>query len=135
MDHEKIDPFKNVYMSDRTRVWDKLCAIFQQSEASTYCKYDKKHRDGRIYFQAIYNHYIGPQHVVHMTDKSEKILGTTSYSGDKISRNFEKYATTNKDQHNILEGLLEHGYAGVDNGTKVRYIMESIKDTSLDAVK
>ena len=83
----------------------------------------------------IYNHYLGPQHVGHMENKSEKILGTATYSGEKRSWNFEKYATTQKDQHNILEGIVEHRYAGVENGTKVRYLMEGTKDTSLDAVK
>ena len=34
--HEKLGPFTNDYMSDRKRVWDKLCAIFQKSEAGTY---------------------------------------------------------------------------------------------------
>ena len=34
-DHDNLDPFINAFMSDRTRVWDKLCAIFHQSEAWT----------------------------------------------------------------------------------------------------
>ena len=70
-----------------------------------------------------------------MENKAEKILGTNTYSGEKRSWNFEKYATTHKEQQNILEGIVEHGYTGVENGTKVRYIMEGIKDTRLDAVK
>ena len=32
-DNENLGPFTNAYMSDRTRLWDKLCAIFQQIEA------------------------------------------------------------------------------------------------------
>ena len=134
-DHKNLDSFTNSYMSDRKRVWEKLCAIFQQSEAWTYYKAGKKYRDGRISFQLIYNHYLGPQHVGHMANKSEKILGTATYSGEKISWKFEKYATNQKEQNNILEGLVEHGYVGVDNETKVRYLMEGIKDTSLNAVK
>ena len=70
-----------------------------------------------------------------MVNKAEKILGTNTYSGKKRSWNFEKYATTQKEQQNILEGLVYHGYTGVENGTKVRYIVEGIKYTSLDAVK
>ena len=122
-------------MSDRKRVWDKLCAIFQQSEAWTYYKAGKKYRDGRIYFQLIYNHYLVPQHVGHIENKSEKTLCNATYSGDKRYRNFEKYATTQKEQQNILKGIVEHGYTGVSNRTKVRHLMEGIKETSLDAVK
>ena len=58
-DNEKIGPFTNDYMSNRTRVWDKLCAIFQKSEAWTYCKSGKNHRGDRIAFKAIYNDYLG----------------------------------------------------------------------------
>ena len=87
-DHEKLGPFTNAYMSDRTRLWDKLCTIFQKSEAWTYCKSIKNHCDSRIPFQAIYNQYLGPQHVGHMSNKANKILGTANYSGEKISWNF-----------------------------------------------
>ena len=125
--HEKLGLFKHSYMSDRKRVWDKLCAIFQQREAWTYYKAGKKYRDGRIYFQLIYNHYLVPQHVGHIENKSEKTLCNATYSGDKRYRNFEKYATTQKEQQNILEGIVEHGYTGVANITKVRYLMEGIK--------
>ena len=83
----------------------------------------------------IYNHFLGPQHVGHMAKKSEKILGTATYSGEKISWKFEKYATNQKEQNNILEGIVEHEYAGVVNGNKVRNLMKGIKDTSLNAVK
>ena len=70
-----------------------------------------------------------------MAKKSEKILGNATYSGEKISWKFEKYATNQKEQNNILEGIVEHEYAGVVNGNKVRNLMKGIKDTSLDAVK
>ena len=102
IDHEKPGSFTNAYMSDRTRVWERLCAIFHQSEDWTYCNAGKKHRDFRIAFQVIYNHYIGTQHVCHMENKSERILVTPTYSGEKRSWNFKKYSTTQKEQHNIL---------------------------------
>ena len=70
-----------------------------------------------------------------MENKAEKILGTATSSGEKIAWNFEKYVTIQKEQHNILEGIVYHGYAVVANVIKVRYLMEGIKVTILDAVK
>jgi len=39
------------------------------------------------------------------------------------------------DQHAILNGLREHGYARIDKQTMVRYLTAGIKTTSLDHVK
>ena len=39
------------------------------------------------------------------------------------------------DQHTILEGLMENGYAGINNPSKVRHLLDGIKTTSLDTVK
>ena len=49
---------------------------------------------------------------------------------------FEGYATFHKEQHTILEGLNEYGYAGMDEGSKTRHLhMSGIKTTALDSVK
>ena len=38
-------------------------------------------------------------------------------------------------QHNILESLVEYSYTGIDTRSKVRFLNDRIKSTSLDAVK
>jgi hypothetical protein len=48
---------------------------------------------------------------------------------------FEKLVLMHLKAHIILEGLVEHGYVGIDERSKVRHLMESIKTKSLDAVK
>ena len=54
-----------------------------------------------------------------------------------VNRNwtFEKYTILHKEQHNILEIIKEHGYIGIDQRYKVRYLSEVINTTSLDLVK
>jgi hypothetical protein len=37
--------------------------------------------------------------------------------------------------HGILESLVEHGYVGIDERSKVRHLMDSIKTKTLDAAK
>ena len=39
------------------------------------------------------------------------------------------------DKHQILTDLKDHGYAGIDNHSKVRHLQEGIKTTALDSVK
>ena len=40
-----------------------------------------------------------------------------------------------KEEHTILNGLTEYGYAGIDERTKVRKLLEGIKVEKLDVVK
>ena len=47
----------------------------------------------------------------------------------------EKLVTLHSEQHDILEGLVEYGYFGIDNRTKVRYLNDAIKTSALDSVK
>ena len=49
-----------------------------------------------------------------MASLAEKKLAMTTYTGERRRWTFEKYVTLHKDQHGILEGLTEHGYAGID---------------------
>ena len=43
---------------------------------------------------------------------------------------FEGYATFHKEQHTILEGLNEYGYAGMDEGSKTRLLLVWNQDNS-----
>ena len=70
-----------------------------------------------------------------MSSRAEAKLKDTSYSGEKRRWNFEKYVKTHVDQHAILTGLVEHGYSGIDDRSKVRHLMAGIKTKVLDPVK
>ncbi len=47
----------------------------------------------------------------------------------------EKYVTAHKEQHTILHNLEAHGYKGIDDWSKVRYVQDGIKIDKLDSVK
>ena len=59
----------------------------------------------------------------------------TNYSGEKFNWNFENDVNLHKDQHTILEGLAEHGYAGIDAVWKVQHLLKGIKTTAFNTVK
>jgi hypothetical protein len=39
------------------------------------------------------------------------------------------------EQHEVINGLTDYGFSGIDNGTKVRKLMTGIKTDALDTVK
>ena len=70
-----------------------------------------------------------------MANEAEKTLSTSRYHAEGRTFNFEKLVLMHLKAHLILEGLVEHGYVGIDERSKVRHLMESIKTKSLDAAK
>ena len=124
-----------MFITDRELIWDNMVATFQVSGAWKYLMPSRKHCDGRMGYNLIYNHYLGPSNIDHMAAGAKKKLAQCNYTGEKINCTFEKYATLHKYQHNILESLKEHGYTGIEQQSKVRYLSEGAKTTSLYPVK
>ena len=56
------------------------------------------------------------------------------YKGESRKWNFEKYVRVHMDQHQILTDLKDHGYAGIDERSKVRHLQDGIKTSALDSV-
>lgn len=65
----------------------------------------------------------------------ERKLIDTTYGGEKRRWNFKKYVRLHVEQHSILEELVQHGYSGIDEGSKVRYLVRGVKMQALDTVK
>lgn len=86
-------------------------------------------------YNGLYQHYLGPNNVDNMATMAEDKLKTTVYNGEQRRWDFEKYVNVHKQQHSIVEGLVEHGYTGIDPRSKVRYLLDGIKTEKFDAVK
>ena len=130
-----VGGFTQTYLDDRSKVWELLSALTRDLECWSYVMPAHKNRDGRAAFFNLKLHYLGVNNVDNMAATAEKKLQTNSYSGETRKWNFEKYVRVHVDQHAILNGLREHGYAGIDKRTMVRYLTAGIKTTSLDHVK
>lgn len=70
-----------------------------------------------------------------MSSLAKKLLQTTTYSGERCCWIFERYVCIHIDQHTILKGLVQYGYSGIDARSKVQYLLDGIKTTTLDNVK
>lgn len=123
------------FLEDRAKVWELISDMTRNEDCWTYIKPSRGTRNGRAAFLDWKNHFLGPNNVDNQAAKAEATLANLSYTGERRNWNWEKYVSSHKDQHSILQGLTTHGYAGIDDRSKVRRLMEGIKTTELDVVK
>ena len=123
------------YVNDNHAVWQIISDWCRDDPCWTYVKPHQRRRDGRGAFLALWNHYLGPNNIDNAATMAERRLEVTTYDGEKRRWNFERFVKTHKDQHTILDNLREHGYAGIDERSKVRHLLNGIKTDKLDSVK
>ena len=124
-----LDPAGNytaTFLSDRQRVWERITEITRDHDCWTYIRPAQGSRHGRSAYLGLYDHYLGENNVGTMSTRAESRLEKTTYSGEKRNWNFEKYIKVHADQHAILEGLVDYGYAGIDEQSKVRHLLKMI---------
>jgi len=132
---EGSDTVTEEYRTDNESVWKEIAEMTRDHKCWTYVKPFQKNLDGRGAFRGLWDHYLGPSNVDHLAAAAESKLETARYTGEKKRYNFESYVRLHKDQHQILGDLKQHGYAGIDDRSKVRHLMSGIKVTHLDTVK
>ena len=123
------------FKTDNQKVWELLAQMCRDKDCWTYIKTAQRSRDGRAAYNALYNHYLGPNSVDNMANSAERKLQSLSYTGEKRRWNFDKYTRLHVEQHQVLEGLTRFGYAGIDERSKVRYLIDGIKTNAFDSVK
>jgi hypothetical protein len=123
------------FQVDNKAVWLKIAAMTREKECWTYVRTFQRKQDGRSAYWALYDHYLGEHNVDTMSGHAEHKLLNTAYHREKRRWNFESYVRVHVNQHAILEGLVEFGYSGIDERSKVRYLISGIKTTALDSVK
>jgi hypothetical protein len=65
--------------------------------------------------EELYKHFLGPNNVDNMATMAEDTkLKSAVYNGEQSRWDFERYINVQKAQHSIMEGLVEHGYTGIN---------------------
>ena len=129
------DEHTQEYKEDNVIVYNKLAALLREKDCWTYMRSAMRTRDGRKAFKNLKDHYLGKNNVDHLASQAERKLQHTSYTNEGRRWNFEKYVRVHVEQHQILTELKDHGYSGIDERSKVRYLLEGINTTALDTVK
>ena len=127
--------FHDIFQVNQKKVYDIFFAIFSATKAWLYSKTSHKKKRGRNLFVALYAHYLGPKKVDHLSASLTCTLQNIDYHGEKKNWNFEKYQAAHLEQHNISMGMKVHGYSGIDDLSKVRYLIDGIKNYKLEVVK
>ena len=124
------------FKQDNKKVWGKLSQLCREKTCSTYIKAYAKSQDGHAAYMTLKQHYLGPNNVNHMANKAENRIWSLSYTGEKCNWNFEKYTNELTSQFSIIEDLQEnHGHVGIDEQSKVCYLMDGIKMDTLNPVR
>jgi len=117
------------------KLWDILYAIFKDHAAYQHMKSHKKSRNGRLAYFALRDHYLGPNNVNNMAAALEAEYNSLHYNGETRRWTFEKYVNKMVELHNVSEDLKEHGYAGIDETSRVRKLLAGIKTDKLNVIK
>jgi hypothetical protein len=83
----------------------------------------------------LFDHFFGPNNVINMASAAETKLTGTLYNGEKKCFTWEIYERIHTEQHSVLNGLKDYGYAGIDDSSKVHHLLKGIKTTELDVCK
>jgi len=75
------NPFTQMYLDDRSKVWELLSTITRDLECWSYVMLAQKMRDGRSAFFNLKLHYLGVNNVDNMHATAERKLKTNSYTG------------------------------------------------------
>jgi hypothetical protein len=105
--------------------------IYNNHDCWTFIRQHQKAKNGRLAFWSLYDHYLGAHNVDTLCAHAENKLTTTVYHGETKRFNWERYTCVHVVQHAVLQGMMEYGYAGIDERTKVRYLLAGIKTSAL----
>jgi hypothetical protein len=83
----------------------------------------------------LFDHFLGTNNVGNMASAAETNLTGTLYNGEKKRCTWETYLRIHTEQHSVLNGFKDYGYAGIDDLSKVCNLLKGIKTTELDVCK
>ena len=90
-------------------------------------------------FYAIHPSWSGPNHVSVTASEAKMALQTSMYDKEKKTLNWEKYVAHHVRYNIILGKFMEYGYQGLDQGSKVQYLLNGIRydelSTAVTAVR
>ena len=123
------------FLTDHQTVWDKVSDLTRNHECWTYVKPAQRSRDGRQGYTLPFDHYLGQNSTANQVSLAEAKLKNSLYHGECHRWNFEKFVSMQVEQHEILNGLTKYGCSGIDDGSKVYYLLGGIKTKDLDPAK
>jgi hypothetical protein len=101
--------------------------MFGQTPAWLHAASTRKEKNGRNLYCLLFAHYLGSDHVNHLANKMEACLASLTYRGKQKNWDWSGYTNAHIKQHTIAKNLIEHGYSGLDERSKVRHLLAGIR--------
>jgi hypothetical protein len=111
------------FVNDRRKFWYIMSNICGKHSCFVYIKPALRTRNGRDAYMLLFDHFLGPSNVGNMASEAETKLTSTLYNGEKKRFAWENYVRIHTEQHSVLNGLKDYGYAGIDDSSKVRHLL------------
>lgn len=134
-DPNVANQYDKQFKQDRELVWEKLMTLLRGTVHWSHIQSTEKKRDGRKAFRLLKEHYLGKHSVDIMAAQAEHNLRNRTYRGEHRRWNMEKYITHHRSQHAIIDSLVDQGYAGMDQRSRVRHFIDNVKVPALDHLK
>jgi hypothetical protein len=105
--------------------------MFGQTPAWLHAASTKKEKNGRKLYHLLFAHYLSSDRVNHLANKMEACLMSLTYCGKQKNWDWSCYTDAHIEQHTIVKNLMEHGYSGLDERSKVRHLLTGIQDNAV----
>lgn len=130
---EEKGPFNQTFLKDTKQAWQLIAPIFKDHLSWVYFKAGYKTKNARLGLWSVRQHYMGADMVNYQVNMYENEISSMNYLGEHASKNFdfERYSSRQLELHQLLNGLTEQGYHGIDERTKVRYFLNGLKHESM----
>jgi hypothetical protein len=128
-------PFAPTFLTDSKKVWAILHACFSTAGAWQYVKKFTTQQNGCQVWCTLHNHFFGGDKINTLYSNILLTLKSLHYSGNHKNFNFDKYYTTDVEQHNCHAFLLEYNVLPLEETAKTHFFEEGITDLSFGSVK
>ena len=99
-----------------------------------YIKQMKSSLGGQDILLDVHQQILCTDHVARKATEAGTKLQNSHGDGKKKGWDWDKHVTLHKELYTIMEGLVDHGYIGIEDGTKVCHFLQEIRNTELEAV-
>ena len=110
-DLEVNGPFDPTFLTDAIKVNEILAIMIRPTPAWVYMKPKRGVApNGRRSYMLIFAHFLGPGNMDHLAGRASQRLQNLEWSRNTQTWNWDDYVAAHMTEHNIIEGLVVHGY-------------------------
>ena len=117
------------YITDNRTMADCILRMCEDTPAYEHINKKSMQTDGRSMWNTLVEVYLGPQHVKLQQVIYEKKIRSYTYHGETRNFGLEKYINIHLESHARLASVDK----ALDEGTKIIYFVEGIKDPKMEA--